>query len=408
MSPAQLLRVFSTSFRLCLIELGSNKARTFITSFGIFLGVASLLSNLAFVRGMDDNMRRQMESIGGLNIITVDGKRPETPEEKLAFQFSPGLTLNDGYTLAERVSYIKTFLVQVDLHWQGIKGNGKSGWGRVKAVGPDHLGAYNYKIDRGRVFTADDFNKKSKVCIVGMRVAKALFGEGVDPTGQQVTASGITFTVIGTIKSENDHDRKAGELLMPYPVYQLKYGGSKNTVGEVVFALHSSQQAAAAKREIGNQMRMLHRGVEDYEIEVNVDKIKEMEKASLGMKVLLGAIAVISLVAGGVSIMNIMFATIEDRIREIGVRMALGARAGDIFTQFVIEAVLISFVGGFLGMFLGSAITFLPEKVFPIRPFLDPTDYLVALGFTMLAGVVSGLFPALKAARMQPVEALRY
>jgi ABC-type antimicrobial peptide transport system permease subunit len=163
-----------------------------------------------------------------------------------------------------------------------------------------------------------------------------------------------------------------------------------------------------AKKEITNQMRILHRGVEDFELEVNQDKINEMKNASLGMKILLSAIAVISLVAGGVSIMNIMFATIEDRIREIGVRKALGARKADIFMQFIIEAVLISFVGGFLGMFLGSVITFLPESVFPIKPFLNLSDYLIALGFTLLAGVASGLFPALKAAKMQPVEALRY
>jgi ABC-type antimicrobial peptide transport system permease subunit len=155
-------------------------------------------------------------------------------------------------------------------------------------------------------------------------------------------------------------------------------------------------------------MFALHRGIEDFEVEINLDKIKEMQTAALGMKAVLWSIAVISLLVGGISIMNIMFATIGDRIREIGIRKALGARDDDIFAQFLIEAVTVCFLGSIPGMLLGASITLMPEGIFPFDPTLTGTDYTVAVVFTLVAGILSGLFPALRAAKLLPVDALRF
>ncbi|MBD3316562.1 MAG: FtsX-like permease family protein, partial [Chitinivibrionales bacterium] len=176
----------------------------------------------------------------------------------------------------------------------------------------------------------------------------------------------------------------------------------------VAVLLESVDYVDRAKRDLHTAVKIDHRGVEDFKIDASYDKIKEMEAASRGMKVILWSIAAISLIVGGVSIANIMFATIGDRIREIGVRKALGARSHDLFVQFMIESVLVCLVGGAPGMLLGGLVTLAPKETFPIVPALTIGDYAAALGFTVAAGLSSGLFPALRAATMQPVEALRY
>jgi putative ABC transport system permease protein len=155
-------------------------------------------------------------------------------------------------------------------------------------------------------------------------------------------------------------------------------------------------------------MRELHRGVVDFSVETNVEKLKDMEATNAGIQVVLAAIALISLCVGSISIMNTMFGTIGDRIREIGLRKALGARRRDLFTQFLIEAVLLSAVGGVPGILLGAAFTLFPAGTFPFEPALTALDYTITILFIVVAGLSSGVFPALKAANMEPVDALRY
>jgi putative ABC transport system permease protein len=213
---------------------------------------------------------------------------------------------------------------------------------------------------------------------------------------------------VGVLDTEGMHGRRTMECLFPYSLYTTKVAHPNHEVEEVALLLESVAYVDRAKRELYRAIKTEHRGVEDFEIDAGYDKIKEMEIASRGMKVILWSIAAISLLVGGVSIANIMFATIGDRIREIGIRKALGAKSHDLFVQFVIEAVLVCLVGGGPGMLLGGAVTFIPEGTFPFEPALTVADYAAALTFTIAAGLFSGLFPALRAARMQPVEALRY
>jgi putative ABC transport system permease protein len=401
--------LISVNSKLCFIELWSNKTRSVITSFGIFLGVASLLVNISFMRAMDDNLKKSMEAIGGLSMISIKNKEQVSDKEKLDFRRSQGLKISEVEQLGRMYPYVKAVLPQVEMH-ATISAQGKHAWSHTLAVSLDHLRAYNFELSKGRGFTSEDFLMKSAVCIVGTGVLDRLFGGGppVDPVGQQITINRVQFTIIGVIYSEDKYSWRTRQVFIPFSIYQLRFGGSKGELEEIAVELKNSSFVPRAMRDFPLQMKMFHRGVEDFEIVANETRIEEMKQAALGMKVLLGAIAVITLLVGGISIMNIMFATIGDRIREIGIRKALGAKEKDIFVQFLIEAVMLCCVGGIPGMILGTAVTWMPKGVFPFVPALTPGDYLLSVGCTIIAGISSGMFPALGAARMQPVDALRY
>jgi ABC-type antimicrobial peptide transport system permease subunit len=408
MRLSRMRTVLSVNLKLCLLEIVTNRARSFITSLGIFLGVASLLVNLAFVRAMDADVQANLDRIGGLSIITVERVRPETREERMAFQRSPGLTIEELERIAPEFSSIEAVLKYRGLRWKRMTAEGNVSGGFPIALDDRAFQAYNYEIAAGRGLVAADMRQRAPVCVIGKRVAKRLFGDPARAVGKTLTVESIPLTVVGIINTSTEYNRRAMECLFPFSVYKEKIIGARRTVGEVKILLRDPSLAEQARRELTWRLAAAHRGVADFEIEINQDRIKEMRAASRGMQILLWSIALISLIVGGISIMNIMFATIGDRIREIGIRKALGAQKSDIFTKFIIEAVLVCFVGGIPGIALGMAITLVPRGVFPFNPTLSPVEYGVAILFTALAGFCSGLFPALKAANMKPVEALQY
>jgi len=374
---------------------------------GIFLGIGSLLVNVAFIRAMDDNVRQSMESIGGLRIVTINTKEATSLQEMRNFQRSPGLTRISADTLAKESPYIEAYLPLKELHWRRIQGGGNRSRAHIKAIGPQYMSVYNYKVRQGRAFTNEDHLKKQHVCIIGKRVAERLF-EGADPIGKKVVFAHHPFTIVGIIHTETLFQQQSREVLFPYSVYAAKFESPYEKLDGVTFLLHNSDNALSAKQDLELRLLQMHRGAEDFEVVINQDKINDMKAASMGMKILLFCIAGISLLVGGISIMNIMFATIGDRIREIGVRKALGAHRIDILAQFLIEAIVLCFVGGIPGTLIGYAITLLPPDFFPFVPRLSPFDYIIAIGFTVLVGLLSGLAPSIKAAGMKPVEALQY
>jgi len=408
MKVTRLKTVILVNLKLCFLEIYTNRTRSVITILGIFLGVAALLANLAFVRGMDDDLKENMVRVGGLDILTVRAVEPVTRDEQMKFQYSPGLSLSEANDLVKEVPYLKAVLQYKNLSWNRMTARGKRTWGKFIAVDREYLNAFNYRVEQGRDFTGEDIKKRRYVCIIGKRLSKRLFGEGVNPVGNNLLIRNIPLTIIGIIHTENVRNERASECLFPFSVYVQRFSNAKRNLGEVSLLLTDSKFVRQAQQELPHKYLAKHRGAKDFEIEASMDKLKEMETAAKGMKIILWSIAAISLIVGGISIMNIMFATIGDRIREIGIRKALGAQRHDIFTQFMIEAILICFVGGIPGVILGALVTAVPPGFFPYIPRLTVFDYSIAFGFTLGAGIFSGLFPALRAANMQPVEALRY
>jgi putative ABC transport system permease protein len=400
--------MLSVNLRLCILEISSGAGRTAITTLGLFLGIAALLINLSFVRGMDDDLRAAMERIGGLNIVTVRRLDPTTPQEAKLFQRSPGLSFDEAEEAVEGLSYVKTLLRFNEIGWVHINGQGTRSHGNLIACSPGYLTTYNYSVSRGRLLNEEDMRGRRNVCLIGTRLSQRLFS-GSDPIGRRLTIRNYSLTVAGLLAtSGNMRSRRDIECCIPFPLYASRFENAEKNLEAISIVLSGTEYVEQARAELTRRFQALHRGVTDFEIEMSADKIREMRTASLAMKIVLWSIAFISLLVGGISIMNIMFATIGDRIREIGIRKALGARKYDIFTQFLLEAVLVCFFGGIPGMALGAAIVFAPEGLFPYIPRLTPADFTIAFGFTLAAGILSGLFPAMKAANMQPVEALQY
>lgn len=404
---SRIKTILSVNLAVCLRELSSNRARSIITSLGIFLGVASLLINLAFIRAMDDDLKDNMERIGGLDIITVNTIEAITPKEKLLFKNSGGLTPQDARYCVKEIPEVKNYIEYKSLRWSRVSSEGGQSWAKILAVTPSYLSAYNYKLGDGRIFNENDFLQKRQVCIIGTRLSGRLFGKGVNPIGKIITVHKHPLEIVGTIYSESVQNNRAMEILFPYPLYTAKFGVPRY-LNSINLQLTHSRHSTKVITSIRNVIKGRHRGVEDFAVEANTDKISEMKAASVGMKVLLWTIASISLIVGGISIMNIMFATIGNRIKEIGIRKALGAQRRDIFLQFIVESIIVCFLGGIPGIILGSSFTLIPAGIFPFDPRLASIDYGVAVGFIIFAGFCAGLFPALEAASMEPVDALRY
>lgn len=408
MNPARLYTILRVNLGLCIREISGNRLRSFITSLGIFLGVASLLVNLSFIRALDDDVQRSMERVGGLDVLTIKEKGPVTPEERIRFRHAPKLTFEQVQTLLDKVPNIKSVIRMESPGWRRVTSAGESSGARVYGVDIAYLDAYNYTVEKGRSLISEDMDLSKPVCLIGKRLAERLFGEKGDPLGKEIVLQSTPFTVVGTIHTSGMHNRRSMEMLFPYPVYRQKFGGQTRGVDEVSVVVKNTAMLEPTARKIVRELTALHRGIENIEIEISKDKILEMRTAQMGMQILLWSIALISLLVGGVSVMNIMFATIGDRIREIGLRKALGARRYDIFMQFIIEATLLCFVGGIPGMMVGAAITLAPEDMFPMVPRLTDLDYILGVLFIVFSGFMSGMVPAFKAARMEPVTALRY
>lgn len=394
------------NFRLCLLEISTSAGRTIITTFGLFLGVVSLLVNLAFVRGMDNDLSAGMQQIGGLNIITIQHIKPQSIVARQLSQRSPGLSFSSVEKAVEGIPYVKAIIRSESLRWQSVAGQGKSMEGFIIAVDPTYFNTFNYKVKRGRFLNNEDLQKKSQVCIIGNRLAKKLF-PGTDPIGNRITIRSVTFTIVGIVGSGSIRSRRDSECCIPYSVFTSKFQKADHNLKSVSVVLTSSDFYKQAKVELSNRLTKQHRGVIDFEVITNDEKIKDMRAASTAMKLIFFTIALISSLVGGISIMNIMFATIGERVREIGIRKALGARKKDILIQFIIEAIIVSIVGGIPGIMLGASILLIPPGIFPYVPQLTQCDFLMSFGFTLAAGLLSGLFPALRAANMQPIDALR-
>jgi putative ABC transport system permease protein len=396
------------NFKLCLIETSSNKTRSFLSSFGIFLGVASLLILLSFVRAMNKGVEQSILRMGGIENITIRQIEPQNKLEALEFRRSPGLLLNQAEALQQALPDIERLLPQISSGHAEVQGSGKSAHGQGRAVTFPFFETYDYQFDKGRKFTPEETENGENVCVIGGEVSRRLFGPGADPVGKTLMLRQFPFRIVGVVHTEERWDRRAREVLYPL-AFHLKYFSSPNPkFSEIILKARSTDVLEGLKLEITSRLTSLHRGVQDFEVVLNEDKIAEMKRTSRALDILLFILAALSLFIGGISITNIMFATIGDRIREIGLRKALGAKKSDLFVQFLIEAVLLCFVGGLPGMFFGSIPVLLPEGLLPMDPSLRPGDYVLGMGFTLFIGFAAGVFPALKAANMRPVEALQY
>ncbi|HEY8346937.1 MAG TPA: ABC transporter permease [Symbiobacteriaceae bacterium] len=394
------------TLRVAWEALAANKLRSLLTMLGIIIGVGSVVAIFAISRGASKAVSSELANLGAGQIILYPGDVGPyaVNERKEAF------TEQDLKDLERLIPGVEAALYDIS-----TTGTVKYGRESVAAYIQGHFAraaeAFNLEIDRGRWFSEVEEQAGSRVVVLGDNAARNLFGEGVDPVGKEVTIDGTTFLVIGVTKPLAGVLGSMGgsrDIAAVYvPIGYMKRLFPDREISMVYLKAKDGEDPKFVLDQAVALMEQKHFGAE-YSGET-FDQILEVVNSVLNIiTVVLSAVAGISLVVGGVGIMNIMLVSVTERTREIGVRKAIGATYQNILTQFLVEAVMLSVLGGLIGTALATIPVYLVGKLLNISLRLDWVSVSVALGFSALVGIVFGVYPASKAARLDPIEALRY
>ncbi|PIQ97490.1 MAG: hypothetical protein COV67_03950 [Nitrospinae bacterium CG11_big_fil_rev_8_21_14_0_20_56_8] len=395
-------------FRMALRSLVANKMRTLLTTLGIIIGVASVISMISIGEG---SRKQTLDTIAkfGTNIITV--KPGYKKSRHVATDKVETLILDDAATIEKRVRGISGVAAQVYRSAQ-LKFGNKNTNTTVRGTGADYARLANFSLDRGRFFGEQEVQTSRRVCVLGATVVKNLFGSVV-PIGDSIKVDGNNYLVIGTTVAKGalswfDPD---DQIFIPVTTAQKRLFGM-DYVQSIDVQVDEIKQIDRVIEDIEHLIRGRHAvpdGKEnDFYVQNSSQWLSSWGDAAKTFTYLLGGIAGISLMVGGIGIMNIMLVSVTERTREIGIRMAIGAKRREIRKQFLIESVLISFIGGAIGVLMGIGISTLVSRIGGWDTIVAPQTILLAFGFSVGIGIFFGYYPANKAAKLNPIEALRY
>ena len=410
---------FLLGILLGLREIWAHKLRSFLTMLGIILGVASLVSMIGLVRGAFASSKEWIREMGGMEKISVQQQSPPIEQQYLA-GISPGRTLKDADAIARTVPLATYISPEMDLQ-ATLQRGARSTSMRVQGVRQDILAINSYAVQTGRFIGDLDQERFHSVAVIGTAVREDLYDPGEDPIGSSIKLNGLPFTVIGVLQhyqlgkpedygGRNPMEWKNEIVFIPLTTARQKLIGSDKLTWLNVKVLNMADISPVAE-QIENILGQTHRGIQDFRVETMEKNLAEYKRVEQAFTFSLGGVAAISLLIGGIGIMNVMLASINERIREIGIRKAVGARSWDLFVQFVAESMALSFVGGVLGLAAGAGLIRLMSMALKnsgMVPILAPDALMIGFIFSVGVGVFSGLYPAVKAARMDPIEALRY
>ncbi len=395
-------------FKIALRSLRANKLRTFLTTLGIIIGVASVISMISLGEGA---RRQTLSTIAkfGTNIITVK------PGEKKRRHVSSGkvetLVLGDAYAIRDFIQNINGVAAQVYKNGQLKYGN-KNSSSTVRGTGKDYGWMANFKMKEGRFYSEEEVKTARRVCILGATVVKNLF-EGENPVGKNIKVNGNNYLVIGSTVAKGalswfDPD---DQIFIPITTAQKRLFGMKH-VRSIDVQVKDMNDIETIKQDIETLLRKRHNlrqgKKNDFYVQNSAEWLNSWGKAAETFQFLLGGIAAISLLVGGIGIMNIMLVSVTERTREIGIRIAVGAKKREIRKQFLIESVLICFLGGSIGIALGVLISKSVSKIGGLETIVSLESILLAFGFSVGIGLFFGLYPAIKASNLNPIDALRY
>jgi putative ABC transport system permease protein len=404
MKKATLLKVATQSIL-------KNKMRTFLTMLGIVIGVAAVIVMVAVGYGAQTSIQNQIGALGTNMIMIMPGASAAGGVNQGAATFNR-LTPADAEKLTRESLLLSAVSPVVSTQAQAIsqQGNWRT---RIQGVSTDYQQIRDWGVSSGTFFTEADQKGARKVALLGSTVAKSLFPNG-DSVGQQLQIRDVPFTVLGVLnsKGQNAGGMDADDIiLVPYTTAQNRLSG-RARVGQIIGSAYSPQDIPAAQEEIRGILRESHKlgdGDDDDFTIRNQDEIAAAASSTTKvMTLLLAAIASISLLVGGIGIMNIMLVSVTERTREIGIRMAIGARGSDVLTQFLVESVAISMLGGLIGVAIGFAGAALLGHLTGWSTVTPPGAVLIAVGFSAAVGVFFGFYPARQAASLNPIQALRY
>ncbi len=398
-------------FKAAYISIAKNKMRSLLTMLGIIIGVGAVIVMVAIGQGAQTQIQNQINSLGTNLIIIYPGAARQSGVNMGAGTFTR-LTLDDVEFIKKNAVNISGVSPVIRTGAQIIGGVGNWSTG-ILGVSPDYLDIRSWALSEGDFFTDSDIRSHNKVCIIGQTIVKNLFPDQ-DPVGQQLRIRNVPFKIIGVLteKGQNANGMDQDDIVLaPYSTVQYRLSGWR-FIGQILCSALSANMIPQAEQELRDLMRQSHKIPEgeddDFTIRNQTDIAETAQSTTEVLTSLLASIAGISLIVGGIGIMNIMLVSVTERTREIGIRMAIGARGSDILTQFLVEATMLSLAGGLLGILLGVAASKLISNIYGWYTTLSVFTMIVSFGFSGLVGIFFGFYPAKKASSLNSIDALHF
>jgi putative ABC transport system permease protein len=403
---------FSSLLRIAVRALVRNRLRAILTMLGIIIGVASVIAMLALGEGSKRSMREEMSKMG-TNMIMVMPNFQRRGGVSLGSSSSNAMKMTDVVALRNEATSIAAVSPEVRATGQIIYSN-KNTQTTIYGVSEEYLGIKKLTIKSGRLFNTQELKSMAKVCILGQTVVENLFGAGADPVGLSIRIKNLPFLIIGVLaeKGESGMGQDQDDLILaPYTTVQRRLAAIDYINGIYASAV-SEEKGPKAQAEVEEILRRTHKLKDSDENNFRVMSQSELMATMTSitdiLTYLLGAIAGISLLVGGIGIMNIMFVSVTERTREIGLRMSIGGRSRDILKQFLVESIILSVMGGLLGILLGYLIANVAGTFMNTEAYVQTKAVVLAFVVCFVIGVFFGWYPARKAANLNPIDALRY
>lgn len=399
-------------FKIALRALANNKMRGFLTMLGIIIGVASVITMLAIGQGSKRSIQAEISEMGSNMIMIHPGGdiRGGVRQEASSMET---LKLEDYQNIVDETRYVAAVSPSVNSSGQVIYGANNAPT-TIYGISPDYMEIRRYKVEDGEMFSEQDIAVAAKVCVVGKTVVDNLFPGGENPVGKVIRFQKLPFKIVGVLESKGYNSMGMDQddlILAPYTTIQKKVLAITHLQGLTCSAL-KEEYTEQAIDEISEILRRNHKLKADEEDDFTIRSQQELSSMLTSttdmMTVLLAAVAGISLLVGGIGIMNIMYVSVTERTREIGLRMSIGAKGIDILSQFLIESILISVTGGLIGVIFGVGSAIIVNQVAHFPIFIQPWSVLLSFVVCTATGIFFGWYPAKKAAQLDPIEAIRY
>ena len=399
-------------FKIALRALANNKMRGFLTMLGIIIGVASVITMLAIGQGSKRSIQAEISEMGSNMIMIQPGGdiRGGVRQEASSMET---LKLEDYQNIVDETRYVAAASPSVNSSGQVIYGANNAPT-TIYGISPDYMEIRRYKVEDGEMFSDQDIAIAAKVCVVGKTVVDNLFPGGENPVGKVIRFQKLPFKIVGVLESKGYNSMGMDQddlILAPYTTIQKKVLAITHLQGLTCSAL-KEEYTEQAIDEISEILRRNHKLKADEEDDFTIRSQQELSSMLTSttdmMTVLLAAVAGISLLVGGIGIMNIMYVSVTERTREIGLRMSIGAKGIDILSQFLIESILISVTGGLIGVIFGVGSAIIVNQVAHFPIFIQPWSVLLSFVVCTATGIFFGWYPAKKAAQLDPIEAIRY